>query len=139
VFLDREYPIARHLAAIHPAGIRASFVPYARLPRPLPQGFVPGVGALILRSKADLLALVGVSLLYDAAWRVLARCAPDRSWIAVLDSLPEAWAEELASRQVPGLSRRFVSGEPGVAPEDDAQGEADAEEGIRGRHREESK
>jgi len=40
---------------------------------------------------------VSVAPLDDAAWRVLARRAPDRSWIAVLDPLPESRVAEVST------------------------------------------
>lgn len=103
VFLDREYRLAGHVFATLPASSRIRFAPYARVPDPVPQSFVPGVGVFLISRKADLLAAASASPVFAEAWRVLGRCDVKRRWLCVLDPLPES-AGGAAYRRDPALN-----------------------------------
>jgi len=97
VCLDREYPLAGHIATVRPPDAGIFFVPYTRPPpEPLPEDFIPAVGVLVLDSKRGLERAAAASPLFSAAWKALLSCPADRCWLVLLAPLPEEWVATAA-------------------------------------------
>src|SRR5690606_22990590 len=114
VCLDREYPIAGHIAGARTADAGIAFTQYRRVPTPVPRDFVPNVGVLTIGSKAGLGRVAGLSPVLEAAWEGLKDCSTERNWLVILDPLPEDWLAQV----VPGDRERWLSsrGFPSGAP-----------------------
>lgn len=104
--LDREYPIAGHVATSRPADAGIAFAPYNQVPSPMPDDFVAGVGVLTFESKSGLERSADDSPLFAAAWNALRECSPERRWLMILDPLPQEWLNQV----LPGDRERWLSG-----------------------------
>lgn len=89
--LDREYPLAGHVATTRPTDAGISFAPYEAIPIPLPTDYAPGVGVLVFGSKKGLEHAASRSALFEAAWSLLSDASATKRWLIVIDPLPESW------------------------------------------------
>lgn len=107
--LDREYELAGHVAASREPDAGILFSPYTSMPSPLPPDFVPGVGVLAFMNREGLKACASLSPLFKAAWDGLRVCAPDRTWLVLLDPPDAQWlAEVLPDDRELWLNRKRV-------------------------------
>jgi len=96
VCLSREYPLAKHIWATRTPESQIAFSPYSKAPEPIPEDFVPTVGALVLFSKEGLESVANRSLLFEWSWNGLSDCSQERNWLVFLDPLPEEWLRTVA-------------------------------------------
>ena len=115
VCLDREYPIAGHIAAKRPSNEEIYFVQYQSNPNPIPNDYVPNVGTLIFQEKRGLELAASRSLIFQEAWRALETCSVKNNWLVFLDPLPEKWLAE----QLPGNRELYLSTAHSIGTEDD--------------------
>jgi hypothetical protein len=103
--LDREYSIAGHIGTERGADSGIKFTSYNHLPQSLPDNFVPGVGVLVFGSKMELERVATRSPVFEAAWEAFRDCSTNKSWLAILDPLPEDWLALV----VPGDRGRWLA------------------------------
>jgi hypothetical protein len=94
VCLDKEYRIAEHVLSTRIKKADVGFIPYFRVPNPIPANFVPGVGTLCVMRKEALGKIADTSPLWSACWEALADLPTHRKWVAFLEPLPTAWVQE---------------------------------------------
>ena len=106
--LDREYAIAGHVATSRPFDAGIAFATYTRVPNPMPDDFVPGVGVLTFKNKRGLERAAGTSPVFAAAWDALQQSSAERRWLVLLDPLPQEWLTQVLpnDRERWFLSRR---------------------------------
>jgi len=104
--LDREYPIAGHVATSRPPDAGIAFTPYNQLPNPMPNDFVPGVGVLAFASKSGLERSAAKSPLFAAVWNAFRECSPERRWLVILDPPSQEWLAQV----LPGDRERWLTG-----------------------------
>lgn len=104
--LDREYPIAGHVATSRPPSAGISFAPYNQVPNPMPKDLVPGVGVLVFSSNSGLERSAANSPVFAAVWSALRECSPERRWLVILDPLSPEWL----AQAIPGDGELWLSG-----------------------------
>ena len=97
VCLDREYPLAGHVAANRPNKTELRFTQYQRDDHNPPRDFVPDVGMLAFFTKNALREASSCSLLFDLAWQGLCDYPADGNWLALLDPLDCDWVDEASA------------------------------------------
>jgi hypothetical protein len=103
--LDREYPIAGHIANYRPDGSGIAFSPYMQVPNPIPQEFVPQVGVVVLANKRGLEHALDKSPIFQTLWEGLRERSSERRWLLLLDPLSEEWLTQVE----PGDRQRWLS------------------------------
>lgn len=97
VCLDREYPLAGHVAANRPNKTSLRFTRYHRDQRNPPHDLVPDVGMLVCITKNALRTASSLSPLFDLAWQGLRDYSAHGNWLALLDPLDDHWVDEASA------------------------------------------
>ena len=93
VLFPECYPLSAHLRSIREDAASMPFTLYGRMPDPLPLGWEPCVGAVLVREKKVLRAAAERSPMFDSAWAALRDCSQSSSWVCLSDALDPTWVE----------------------------------------------
>lgn len=88
---DREYPIAGQIAMARVDVTGVGISPYSTPPNPIPQDFVPMVGALSFASASSLKGVADRSPILSCIWSELSNRDTERRWLVLMDPLPHEW------------------------------------------------
>lgn len=95
ILFDREYPLAGHLVTIRRDRRSILFAPYSEVPQPKPEGFIPAVGYVLVKTPGVLAeAAASGSPMFAEACSLLKSKPDDRHWICLPDPLPPEWVQQ---------------------------------------------
>jgi len=93
VFLPECYPLASHVRSIREDASSMPFTLYGAAPDPVPPGWLPCVGAVLVTEKDVLRAAAARSPMFESAWSALHGYSPWTHWVCLSEPLDPAWVE----------------------------------------------
>ncbi len=99
ITFPRECQILGHLRQAREAFTdELGLCPYSEVPSPMPDGYTPGIGTILVFSKAALLLAHQNSEVLSLAWTHLERFHEDQQVLCMINELPEPWLTETENK-----------------------------------------